>query len=186
MATLEGFNRIGRDNAGMLSLIDRLSAVNATVTPTIHVFAKPLGIAYTDSHPIGEFDDTTEWTDAQIERARQGYRIMETYVLAMHRAGVKLGLGTDTVDPGSTALSELLLLHDAGIAMEDVLAIGTLRSAELIGLSHLYGTIEPGKRANLVLLDQNPLDEPLALLGGKTVIKDGVVYTHKVGYDISQ
>ena len=87
-----------------------------------------------------------------------------------------LALGTDAVDPGMAALSELLLMHDAGIPMADVLRIGTLGSAEVIELSDIYGTIEPGKRAHLVLFDRSPLDDPRALLGGKTIIKDGVAY----------
>jgi imidazolonepropionase-like amidohydrolase len=181
MATLEGFNRIGEGDARMLALIDRLADAGATVTPTIHAVARPLGFTHTDFRPLGEFDDVSGWSDAQMERARRGYWIMQSYVVAMHEAGVQLALGTDTVDPGKSALSELLLLHEAGIPMPDVLAIGTLGSAEVIELPHLYGTIEPGKRANLVLLDRNPLEDPLALLGGKTVIKDGVVYAGPSG-----
>jgi imidazolonepropionase-like amidohydrolase len=176
MATLEGFNRIGEHDERMLSLIGRLSEAGATVTPTMHVLAKPLGIAHVDASPIGDFDDTTDWTREQTERAKRGYGIMASYVAAMYRAGVELALGTDTVNPGSAALSELLLLRDAGIPMADVLRIGTLGSARVIELSDIYGTIEPGKRAHFVLFDRNPLDDPPALLGGKTVIKDGVVY----------
>jgi len=181
MATLEGFNRIGERDGRMLSLVRRLSEAGATVTPTLHVLAKPLGIAYVDAPPIGDFDDTTGWTPEQMERARRGYGILASYVAAMHRSGIQLALGTDTVDPGAAALSELLLLRDAGIPMADVLRIGTLGSARVIERSDIYGTIEPGKRADFILFERSPLDDPEALLGGKTVIKDGVVYEGKSG-----
>ena len=181
MATLDGFNRIGENDERMLALIARLSKSGATMTPTIHVLAKPLGLTHLDTLPTGDFDDTSGWTQEQMERARRGYRVLVSYVAAMHRAGVQPALGTDTVDPGVASLSELLLLHDAGISMADVLCLGTLGSAEVIELSNLYGTIEPGKRANLVLFENSPLEDPMALLGGKTVIKDGVLYEGGVG-----
>jgi imidazolonepropionase-like amidohydrolase len=65
--------------------------------------------------------------------------------------------------------------------MADVLRIGTLGSARVIERSDIYGTIEPGKRADFILFERSPLDDPEALLGGKTVIKDGVVYEGKSG-----
>ena len=43
-------------------------------------------------------------------------------------------------------------------------------------VSSFLGSIEPGKRAHFVLFDENPLENPEALLGGKTVVKDGVVW----------
>jgi imidazolonepropionase-like amidohydrolase len=176
MATLEAFNRIGERDPRMLSLIDRLAEVGATVTPTMHALAKPLGVSYVHAPPVGSFDDTSDWTSEQMERARRGYRIMASYVAAMHRSGVRLAVGTDTVDPGAAAMSELLLLHDAGVPISDVLRIGTLGSATVIELADIYGTIEPGKRAHFLLFDRSPLDDPLALLDGRTVVKDGVVY----------
>jgi predicted amidohydrolase YtcJ len=176
MATLDGFNRIGERDGRMLSLVRRLSEAGAAVTPTLHVLAKPLGIAYVDAPPMGDFDDTTDWIREQVERARRGYEIMASYVAAMHRAGIQLALGTDTVEPGAAALSELRLLRDVGIPMADVLRIGTLGSARVIERPDVYRTIEPGKRADFILFERSPLDDAEALLGGKTVIKDGVVH----------
>jgi imidazolonepropionase-like amidohydrolase len=69
----------------------------------------------------------------------------------------------------------MLLLHDAGIPMPGVFAIATLDSARDIGHAAEYGSIDVGKRADLVLFDRNPLTDPRSLIGGKTVIKDGVV-----------
>ena len=38
-----------------------------------------------------------------------------------------------------------------------------------------YGAIEPGRKAQLVIFERSPLDDPKALFGPKTVVKDGVV-----------
>ena len=110
-----------------------------------------------------------------MERARRGFGVALSYVAAMHKGGVKLAIGSDAVEPGKSVLSEILLLHDAGIPMATVLQIATLGSAEAIELSDFYGSIEPGKKAHFVLFDESPLDDPKALLGGKTVIKDGAL-----------
>jgi imidazolonepropionase-like amidohydrolase len=100
---------------------------------------------------------------------------MASYVKRMYDAGIRLDLGTDTQDPGKAALSEMLLLHDAGIPMTGVFRIATLDSAEDIGQGRDYTAVERGKRADLVLFDGVPLARPHDLLGGKAVIKDGVV-----------
>ena len=103
---------------------------------------------------------------------------MISYLRRMYEDGVRLNLGTDTHDPGQASLSEMLLLHEAGIPMAAVFKIATLTSAQDIGQEARYGTIEAGKRADLILFDRNPLKDPRGLLGPKTVIKDGVVWSN--------
>ena len=83
-------------------------------------------------------------------------------------------MGTDWAEPGRATLAEIALLHDAGIPMADSLAIATLGTAAAIGVDDDVGAIEPGYRANLVLWDGDPLTDPQALFGGRTVIKDGL------------
>jgi imidazolonepropionase-like amidohydrolase len=115
------------------------------------------------------------WTTLQREHIVAGYRIMASYVRRMYDDGIRLNLGTDAHDPGKAALSEMLLLHDAGIPMAGVFKIATLDSAQDIGHGAEYGAIEVGRRADLILFDRNPLEDPQGLLAGKTVIKDGVI-----------
>lgn len=177
MGKLEQFNELGPNNPRMMSLIEALANAGATVTPTIHVFAHPLGLSHFEHTTSDDFSDTSGWSEAQMARARRGYEVLESYVRRLHESGVALSLGTDMPQPGRAALSEMLLLHRAGISMEDTLRIATLNSAKALGLEEQYGSVEPGKRAHLVLFDEDPLETPKALLGGKTVIKDGVIYT---------
>ena len=93
----------------------------------------------------------------------------------MHEAGIPLAVGTDWLDPGRAVLSEMILLNRAGIPMANVLAIATLGGARVLERESDYGAIEPGRKAQLVIFDRNPLDDAEAVLAGKTVIKDGAV-----------
>jgi len=83
-------------------------------------------------------------------------------VREMHRAGVPILAGTDTaagvrVYPGFSLHSELELLAHAGLSPMETLQTATRNPALYLGLAD-SGTIARGKRADLVLLDANPLD----------------------------
>jgi imidazolonepropionase-like amidohydrolase len=172
---LEHFNMIGPDDARVAALIRELAQHGATVTPTLHIFAQRVGFAPYTTKSLGRFDRSEAWTPAQRERARRGYDILAGYVRRMYDAGIPLAVGTDWLDPGRVELSELILLHRAGIPMANVLAIATLGGARVLERETDYGSVEPGRKAQLVIFDRNPLEDAEAVLAGKTVIKDGVV-----------
>jgi imidazolonepropionase-like amidohydrolase len=174
---MEHFNVLGPDDARVEALIGEMARSRATVTPTLHIFAQRVGLAPHTTKSLGPFDNSAAWTPAQRERARRGYDILAGYVRRMHEAGIPLAIGTDWLDPGRAALSEMILLHRAGIAMTDVLQIATRGGARVLERESDYGTVEPGRKAQLVIFDRNPLDDAEALLAAKTVIKDGVVVT---------
>ena len=68
-------------------------------------------------------------------------------------------MGTDAgVIPHGENLEELQLMADGGMSPEDVLVSTTRTAAELMGLSRELGTIEPGKRADLVVVAGDPFD----------------------------
>ena len=167
---------LGPRDPRLTRLIGELARAGATVTPSLHAFAGPLGLAPVATAQAGGADPVATWPAAARARAAAGYANLAGYVRQLHAAGVPLSLGPDTPEPGRAALSEILLLHRAGLPMPEALRAATLNSARAIGLEAQIGTIEPGKRAHLVLFDADPLERPEAVLGAKTVIKDGVVY----------
>ncbi len=167
---------LGPGDPRVTRLVADLARAGATVTPTLHAYAGPLGLAPVRTATAGGIDPTAGWPATAHARARQGYAVLAGLVRRLHAAGVPLSLGTDTPDPGRSALSEVLLLHQAGLSMADALRCATLNGARAMGVADEVGTVEPGRRAHLVLFDQSPLARPAALLGPKTVIKDGVVY----------
>jgi len=81
----------------------------------------------------------------------------------MNTAGVSILTGTDTtapfVFPGSSVHEELALLVQAGLTPMQALEAATKLPAEFLGKQQTQGTIEPGKIADLLLLDGNPLDD---------------------------
>lgn len=170
------FNAIGKNDPRMMALIGKLRKANANVTPTLHLFAQPFGLSYFRSKPRGNFDDTSDLTHNELRLAIAGYDNLGWYVKEMFDKGVQLNIGTDCSNPGKSALSEMLLLNKLGIPMADVIVIASLNGAKAIGRAHLYGSIEVGKRANLIVFEKDPLSDPNNLLLKKLVIKDGVVY----------
>jgi imidazolonepropionase-like amidohydrolase len=102
-------------------------------------------------------------TPADYLLDRRVYRKQLEIVGAMHRAGVKILAGTDVLNPyafpGFSLHDELALLVEAGLSPMDALKTATLNPAAYLGMSDRLGTIAPGKLADLVLLDANPLDD---------------------------
>ena len=105
-------------------------------------------------------DQTAESArDQQIMYATQSRITAE-----MHAAGIRLLVGTDTggnphVFPGFTVHEEMEeLVAAAGLSAADALRAATLDPAACFGLSDRLGTVAEGKRADLVLLDGNPLE----------------------------
>jgi imidazolonepropionase-like amidohydrolase len=83
-------------------------------------------------------------------------------------------MGTDSaVTPHGENLRELPLMAKGGMTPAQVMVATTRTAAELMGLDAELGTIEPGKRADLVMVDGDPLD--VVDLGGRVraVYRDG-------------
>jgi imidazolonepropionase-like amidohydrolase len=93
-----------------------------------------------------------------------------------HEAGVKVAMGTDSpVSPHATALGELALMSEAGLGPVGALRATTLHAAQLLRLQDELGTLEPGKRADIVVLSGDPLDFDRYDERVEQVWKDGVL-----------
>jgi imidazolonepropionase-like amidohydrolase len=86
-----------------------------------------------------------------------------TLVDALHRGYVPILLGTDSgidvVAPGTSLHEELLELNRAGLSPYAALAAGTVVAAVFLGEEDEFGAIREGLRADLLLLDRNPLED---------------------------
>ena len=115
-------------------------------------------------------------SESQSDRAR---RHQLTAVSALHRAGVQLLAGTDAglglVPAGSALAWEIGLFVEAGLSHYEALRTATVAPARFLGVSDQLGTIEVGKRADLLLLEANPLEDLSSLTSPVGVIQRGKV-----------
>jgi imidazolonepropionase-like amidohydrolase len=104
-----------------------------------------------------------------------------------YRAGVKICMGTDGGSPynyhGDNAF-ELCLMVQNGMKEMDALVACTKRAAEALRMEDQLGTIEAGKRADLLVVDGNPLRDIRVFLNKeniKLVMKEGKIYFNRMG-----
>lgn len=111
-----------------------------------------------------------------VEKARRAVDAHWASVQRAHRAGVRVAAGNDGGSPfndQSDLAGELWLLVQAGLSPEEALAAATSEAASLLGLASEMGTLEPGKRADLVVLDGDPLADIEAVRKVQMVIQGG-------------
>jgi imidazolonepropionase-like amidohydrolase len=94
------------------------------------------------------------------------------------QAGVKIAMGTDAaVYPHGLNAHELdVYVNQIGMTPLAALQSATLNAADLMGWTAKTGTLEPGKWADIIAVDKNPLDDIRTLQDVKFVMKAGVVY----------
>ena len=88
--------------------------------------------------------------------------VLEAHLASVSKAigaGVKVAMGTDSgVTPHGQNLRELPLMVECGMSPVEALVATTRTAAELLGIAEDSGTLEPGKKADVVLL-QGSLDD---------------------------
>jgi len=77
---------------------------------------------------------------------------------ALHKAGVPIVAGTDVGVPGHTLHREIELYVKAGFTPLEAIQAATIVPARVMKVDQEVGTIEKGKRADLIIVDANPLD----------------------------
>lgn len=120
-------------------------------------------------------EDGTAMSEAVKQKIREmGHPERDSFRLAVE-AGVKIAMGTDCpVAAHGQNLRELHLMRECGMTPEQALVAATSSAAELMGLEAELGTIEPGKRADLVVVDGDPYDFEKLADRVEAVYKDGV------------
>lgn len=130
---------------------------------------------------VNRFQLPDDLTEEQIAGRRKHW---ETYAKAeqliasrLIKSGVKIMAGTDAslplIVPGFSLHDELESLHHAGMSKAQVLRSATVVPAEWMGTN--TGSIEAGRKANLLLLDQNPMEDIRNTRTINTVILNGRV-----------
>ncbi len=94
----------------------------------------------------------------QAEGLRMVFDVLLKITGALHRAGVPIVAGTDIGVPGHTLHRELELYVKAGMTPLEAIQSATITPARVMKLDNEVGTIEVGRRADLIVLDANPLE----------------------------
>ncbi len=91
--------------------------------------------------------------------------------------GVKVAFGTDAgVSKHGRNADEFELMVKYGMTPSQALVAATVNGADLLGLSAEVGTLEPGKRADLIAVSGDPLADVTVLKRVSFVMKDGLVF----------
>jgi imidazolonepropionase-like amidohydrolase len=161
----------------------RMSERGAFLVPTLTV--------------LNELGDPAVMGQQAYERAVRWREAAKKAVPMAVKAGVRIATGTDAgigIRHGQN-LIELTHLVNAGLSPMAAIVAGTATAAEVCGLGHEIGTLEPGKRADLVVAAGDPLDNielladadniTLVVQGGRiakhateTAVQDGHVAQH--------
>ena len=116
------------------------------------------------------------WPAHMTERMKAAHPIHCAGVAKAHEMGVKIVTGTDG-GPGSI-MNELCLLVDCGLSPMEALVAATRSTAEVLGILDTTGTLEVGKRADLFVVNGDPIQD-IAMLTSRDsislVMKGGVI-----------
>jgi hypothetical protein len=123
---------------------------------------------------IGRSFQNERMLQGQVDAALEG-------VLALYEAGVPLSMGSDSGNwpvflyqfHGLSSQLELELLTQAGIPPHAVMDMATVNPATVLGLQDDRGQVAPGMRADLLLLDGNPLEDPTAWSRIQWILAEG-------------
>ena len=110
---------------------------------------------------------------------RKSEKVYDAHINSFKKAyqkGVKIAMGTDAGTPfnlHSNSWKEFELMVEHGMSVMDALRAGTIIAAEMVEKNHHYGSIEVGKRADFIVLDENPIENISCLKEIDAVYKHG-------------
>ncbi|ODR26628.1 metal-dependent hydrolase family protein [Mycolicibacterium porcinum] len=139
---------------------------------------------YRDFIPVGEAAQPKVRPDAFLYRDHYHHhdeafgeeystRAVESFQTAK-AAGVKIALGSDTVyEPltkyGEYSALEFRALVQHGLTTSEAITAATLTGSEAVGMSHVLGTVEPGKLADLLVLRRDPTEDPMVIYDASNI-----------------
>ena len=105
-----------------------------------------------------------------------GPQIQSTFAKA-YKAGVKIAFGTDSgVSAHGDNWQEFILMTNAGMTNQDALKSATIETAKLLRIEDKLGQIKPGMLADIIAVQQNPVEDISTVENVIFVMKDGVIF----------
>jgi len=187
--------------------IQLLKKKNTIVCPTLVVsrnYSNSLGqmvnfnlyeFEKSDAFQLGSLSDLKHITDtALVSRYRdliqsqkrkdkliEEEKIMFANLKLLADAGITIATGTDAGNIGTlhatSYQSELKLMQESGMSNWQILAASTINGAKILDKQNEFGSVSVGKKANLILLEDNPLNNLENLTKINRVVNNGVVFS---------
>jgi len=112
------------------------------------------------------------------QKMREANSVAKPNIRHAFQSGVKIALGTDAaVYPhGLNAHEVEVYVRDLGMTPLQAIQSGTINAADLMNWTEKTGSLDPGKWADIIAVDGNPLVDVKLLQDVKFVMKSGVVY----------
>jgi Tol biopolymer transport system component/imidazolonepropionase-like amidohydrolase len=168
---IELFARSGTSISPTLTLSDWGPAIGAYIRagrpendPKVRRFFPPFII-----------DMKTQW----VPSLREDQQLVPHHardIARLVRAGGLVGAGSHSEFQGIGLHWEMQMLARGGLSPHEILHLATLGSAEVIGRSASLGSIDPGKLADLVVLERDPMEDIANTLSISSVMKNGRLY----------
>jgi imidazolonepropionase-like amidohydrolase len=171
-----GFDAIEHGGPIEDEVLEQMAAAGIWVVPTL----SPANLQVERGAQIG-------MPEFEIERRRQQIRAKGENTVRAARAGVPIAMGTDAGSPAVPnyeVVREIELMVEMGVCETpmEAIVISTRNGARLLDVEEQIGTLEPGKFADVIVVNRDPLqdlgalrDVHLVFLGGELLARDGVV-----------
>jgi hypothetical protein len=173
-------------------LVDHQTVVDATMATFEGSYTQMPGDLDPSMAPVAEHfpyavqrgwrNNSTDVSGGKLETYRASYQRMIELFGRLHAAGVPLVAGTDSL-AGFMLHRELELYVKAGVPAGEAVRIATENGARYAGVLADRGTIERGKRADLILVDGDPTQDISAIRKVSYVLKDGVGFAPAAIYE---
>ena len=157
----------------------RVAAAGVKVLGTVGFGSPVFGVFAEDNKP--RFRDGKPWPEGIVDGVRLGEEAgyMPVNARTIWDAGATLGYCTDTTYDPKAGLDHELKILNVMFSMPDLIKMMGPNTASYIQMADQLGTLEPGKLADLILVDGNPLEGYWNFLKTKLVVKGGVVVVEK-------
>jgi hypothetical protein len=173
-------------------LVDHQTVVDATMATFEGSYTQRPGDLDPSMAPVAEHfpyavqrgwrNNSTDVSGGRLETYRASYQRMLELFGRLHAAGVPLVAGTDSL-AGFMLHRELELYVRAGMPAGEALRIATENGARYAGVLADRGTVERGKRADLILVDGDPTRNISDIRNVSYVLKDGVGFSPAAIYE---